>query len=180
MAARKASRLFFLEHLGVDFKEEDVELDRLEDYFKIPIDAIVRDPKEDLEFQKSIKSIEPNKLVFDLENPIMTQTHLPIEDYQAENFYWNNLREEGNPQQLKKKNEDLGRETGAISPDIIKAMQMDKQERAQYIKENRITDVEADPLASYLKTKWELKQADRAEKKSVRRKRRRQEKKERS
>ena len=158
-AVQKVSKIFFLEHLNFDFENEKVDIEKLEDYFKIPSEVFVKDPHEDHEFQKSKKSVQKKMLVFDLEDPLRSGSHDGIEENQAENVFW----EEKRMKDSVKINKASGAASLGIDLGMFKALQMNPEERKKYIRDNHITDISLDPLGSFLQNKWEMKKEKKIE-----------------
>jgi hypothetical protein len=157
MAIKKASRIFFLEHMNIDFDKEDVDIERLEEYFKIPQDVFVRDPREDHEYQRSKKATQKSLLVVDLEDPLRSGSHDPIEEYQADDAVWDAKRFRPT---VAVRTE--GGQGAAINKGYFEALQMTEAERMQFIKDNPNPNQTKDPMLLFLKTRNERINAKKA------------------
>lgn len=160
-ALRKASRLFFLEHLGIDYGADPVDLDRLEDYLKVPAEVFARDPKEDHEYQRSKKAVHKTLLVADLEDPLRTGTHDPLEQRQVESEAWELLRHRP-PKEARQSGEGSAGSLG-VNVNYLNAVQMTQEEKKQYMKDNHISETGDDPMLGYLQSRYEAKLVKRAQ-----------------
>lgn len=157
MAYKKAARIFFLEHMNIDFASESVDIERFEEYFKIPQEVFIRDPKEDHEYQRSKKATQKTLLVQDLEDPLRSGTHDPTEEYQADNFIWDAVRHR-EPKKVtgeKTQNSNLNRV-------YFEGAMMTRAEQKQWAIDNRDEDDKRDPTMMFLETRHARLAAKRA------------------
>lgn len=160
-ALKKASRLFFLEHLGIDYAADPIDLDRLEDYLKVPAEVFARDPKEDHEYQRSKKAVHKTLLVADLEDPMRSGTHDPIEQRQSESELWELLRHRPPKEVPRGDKSNFG--SMGVNVSYFNAVQMTKEEKKQYMKDNHISETGDDPMLGYLQSRYEAKLVQRAQ-----------------
>lgn len=57
-AFKTASKLYFKEHSEVDFANDQIEIEKLEDYFNIPPETFSFKPEVEFEYQKSKNAIK--------------------------------------------------------------------------------------------------------------------------
>jgi len=150
---KKAAQIFFEEHSDVDFDMENIELEKLEDYFKISNDILSRNPLEENEFQKAKNVIKKRILRRNLIDGF-SRKHLMktpwtdlIPPYEADSIFWQQKKDEEGIQN----NPESSNEGVPVNLRLVRVIESTPDELKNYKKNNPlIKDPERDSILRYL------------------------------
>jgi hypothetical protein len=155
-AYTKAAQIFFEEHSDVNFDLETVEIEKLEDYFKISSEVFSRNPEEENEFQKSKNAVKKRILRRNLNDsfkrvsPLQSKPDLPLNYEEAADQFWQ-LKKDEVGEQFAGKSISEGQ---PVNLNYLKILEATPEEIKNYKKNNPyIAEPEKDPFMRYLEQK---------------------------
>lgn len=158
---RKAAQIFFEEHSDVNFDLENIELEKLEDYFKISNDILNRNPLEENEFQKSKNAIKKRILRRNLadgfthKSPVEVSETDAIPYEEADSRFWQYKRDDEAARNfIESSNEGV-----PVNIRMLRVLENTPDELKNYKKNNPlIREPEKDAILRYLEQRNASKQ----------------------
>ena len=144
---RNTGRLMWSEHSKVDFDLEDVEIEKLEDFLKLPDEAFMRRTEDETERRKARGFLNPVVLRRDLVNPV--ESHVLPDSYASESF-WENERSKYLQEYF-----PVEQESGVpVNLRAQSILRLTPEQRQNYKQNNPEADPAKDPVLRYLEQRY--------------------------